>query len=284
MYSRRRRNRYETTAAASPRQVLLSACRTLADTQAIAADRWKSQKTMQLSAESGAGARFGGGPGSMSSGAAGLQAGRKKNVKNFPMWQTQKFREEHALREGRAIQDDRFWSNVKEERKSKRAPVLAGPDGELPQWDEKVKPWIMQREQEKKTYMDKRLRRARKEQRDLEARQKELRDQLYRKGKKMLKDIDFLVERKLETMDTRDSNWGAAHSEAHHFHAAKEKILADKQFGISRGDCSFPTVSSSPSSWRHSHPATLLHELIHAFATGALQKNATKSRLYTERC
>lgn len=247
VYSRRRRNRYETAAAVSPRQVGLSACSTLADTQAIAADRWKSQKTMQLSAESGAGARFGGGPGSMSSGAAGLHAGRKKNVKHFPMWQTQKFREEHALREGRAIQDDRFWSNVKEERKSKRAPVLAGPGGELPQWDEKVKPWVTQRKHAKKTYTDRRLRRARKEQRDLEAKQKDLRNQLYRKGKKMLKDMDFLVERKIDTMETRDSDWGAVHSEAHHFHAAKDKILADKHFGISRGDTRIPTVSSSPS-------------------------------------
>ena len=48
-------------------------------------------------------------------------------------------------------------------------------------------------------------------------------------------------------MDTRDSDWGAVHSEAHHFHAAKDKILADKHFGISRGDTRIPTVSSSPS-------------------------------------
>lgn len=244
VYSRRRRNRYDAEVGASPRQVVSAARSTMADTQAIASDRWKSQKTMQLSSESAPHGQFNVAPGTMSSGASGL---RKRNVHNFPLWETQKFREEHALREGRAIQDDRFWANVKEEHKTKRPAVLAGPNGELVQWDKKVKPWIRQRHNEKKSYMDKRLRRARREKRELEAKQAEMKDQLYRKGKKMLKDIDFLVERKLEGMDTRDDDWLAAHTDAHHFHAAKDKILADKQGGISRGDICNPAVASAAS-------------------------------------
>ena len=70
----------------------------------------------------------------------------------------------------------------------------------------------------------------------MEAKQTERKESLYRKGKKMLKDIDFLVERKLEEMDTRDDDWLEAHTDAHHFHTAKDKILADKIGGISRGD------------------------------------------------
>lgn len=237
VYSRRSRNRYLTDAGLSPRQhqSVSSGRTTLADTQSIAADRWKSQKTVQLAAESGPGMHFSVGPGSQSSGMAGRRAGRKRNAHNFPMWETQKFREEHALREGRAIQDDRFWTNVKEQRKTMRAPMLSGPDGELPQWDEKIKPLIRQRNLEKKTYLDKRLRRARREKRELELRQAELKDKLYRKSKKMLKDIDFLVERKIDTLDTRDEDWLAAHTDAHYFRAAKDQILADKQAGISRG-------------------------------------------------
>lgn len=237
VYSRRRRNRYDADVGASPRQVVSAARSTMADTQAIASDRWRSQKTMELSAETGPAGQMSVAPGSMSSGAAGL---RKRNVHNFPMWETQKFREEHALREGRAIQDDRFWANVKEQHKTKRPTVLAGPDGELPQWDRKVKPWIRQRQHEKKSYMDKRLRRARREKRELEAKQTEMKESLYRKGKKMLKDIDFLVERKLEEMDTRDDDWVPAHTDAHQFQVAKDKILGDKNTGISRGDTFTP--------------------------------------------
>jgi hypothetical protein len=239
VYSRRSRNRFDSGMGASPwwqQQQGSQGRSTLADTQTIASDRWKSQKTEQLAGESGMGVRFSVAPGSQSSGAAGWQAGRKKNTHNFPLWETQKFREEHALREGRAIQDDRFWTNVKDERKTKRAPVLAGPGGELPQWNEKVKPWIQQRNREKKTYMDRRLRRARKEQRDIEKQQEELKDKLFRKGKKMLKDIDFLVERKIESMDTRDEDWLPAHTDAHHFQIAKDKLLGDKHTGISRGE------------------------------------------------
>ena len=246
VYSRRSRNRYDSGVGASPRlQPAPPGSGALGDTQAIASVRWKSQKTAQLAAESAlSSVRFASGAASVGTlgsvgetAAGGWKTRRKKNVHNFPMWETQKFREEHALREGRAIQDDRFWSNVKEQRKSKRAPVLAGPDGELPKWNKQVKPWVQQRNREKKTYTDKRLRRARKEHREIEKQQDELKDKLYKKGKKMLKDIDFLVERKIESMDTFDVDLKSAHTDAHHFREAKDKLLSDKQAGISREKC-----------------------------------------------
>ena len=245
VYSRRSRNRF--ASGVSPRlkpRPLPGSGAPLGDTQAIAGLQWTSQKTAQLAAETAAssvrfaGAASGGTLGSVGETATGgWKTRRRKNVHNFPMWETQKFREEHALREGRAIQDDRFWSNVKEQRKSNRPPVLAGPGGELPAWDKQVKPWVQQRNREKKTYTDKRLRRARTEQRGIEKQQDEMKDKLYRKGKKMLKDIDFLVERKIESMDTRDDDWIPAHTDAHHFQIAKDKLLSDKQAGISREKC-----------------------------------------------
>jgi len=230
VYSRRSRNRYE-GAPAAPRPPPPRS--TLADTQAIASMRWKTQKTEQLEgalpSPSAGGSTLS--PRSQASTGERRRGGRRRNVHNYPMWQTQKFREEHALREGRAIQDDRFWDNVKEQRRTKRPPLLAGEGGELHEWDQKVRPWVRQRNMEKKSYMQRRLRRARREQRDIDRQQGALRERMYKKGRKMLKDMDFLVERRIAGMDTRDEDWLPAHNDKEIFQAVKDKLLADKTEG-----------------------------------------------------
>ena len=54
---------------------------------------------------------------------------------------------------------------------------------------------------------------------------------MYKKGRKMLKDMDFLVERRIAGMDTRDEDWLPAHNDKEIFQAVKDKLLADKTEG-----------------------------------------------------
>jgi len=258
VYSRRSRNRYE-GAPAAPRPPPPRS--TLADTQAIASMRWKTQKTEQLEgalpSPSAGGSTLS--PRSQASTGERRRGGRRRNVHNYPMWQTQKFREEHALREGRAIQDDRFWDNVKEQRRTKRPPLLAGEGGELHEWDQKVRPWVRQRNMEKKSYMQRRLRRARREQRDIDRQQGALRERMYKKGRKMLKDMDFLVERRIAGMDTRDEDWLPAHNDKEIFQAVKDKLLADKTEGSELPRPPWPLVAPTIPTPSHVMPDYLFN-------------------------
>ena len=124
-------------------------------------------------------------------------------------WKTQEFRENFALKEGRVIQDDDYWLSLKMEMQAKstvRVP-LAGPGNELANWKKVVDPWYNNRRVEKRSYYTRRLLKAREEHERVSKKESKMRMQYFAQGKRLLKDMIFLIERKLEAMTVDDDDY-----------------------------------------------------------------------------
>jgi hypothetical protein len=221
VYTRRSRNRYGSGQGLP--QIPTSARErdnALSDTQSLASHKWREQ----LSDRTHNRRRQGG----KSQDNMGPQA---------PAWKTQKWRENFALKEGRVIQDQQFWDNVKAKRKdhgTRTSRPLAGDHGELAAWKNKIQPWDEQRRVPKVTYNQRRLVKMRKEHAEMLQRGSLQVLEYFYKGKKLLKDMQFLVEKKLESIEFTDPDFAQLSLDANNLTKGMEKLLAERRISMAQ--------------------------------------------------
>lgn len=133
VYTRRSRNRWESGRGMVPP---LTAREALGNTQTLASVQWKQQLSDRTH---GSQRPF-----------EGMHPGQ---------WRTKLWREQFAMKEGRVIQDDQYWDNVKAAKKqtSAKTKKIAGDDGEMASWHKQLQRWEGTRHRKQKTFKQKQV-------------------------------------------------------------------------------------------------------------------------------